>query len=163
MRDSRGRGWSGRDNVPSSSSHPSVGPANRVEGSGHPNGARNRDDQLTRSSHFGGIGPRNDPVPFNGERSGTFSRDEARVHENPRKRTFSGTVTDNSLFPTLMPNFKDRGREKDEGEGPGEAHQPPKRLRINRTSRYALDDAMQKSLDSNSKGDKGLGRTGRKD
>ncbi|KAF8528694.1 hypothetical protein JB92DRAFT_745322 [Gautieria morchelliformis] len=152
--DSRGRGWSGRDNGPPPSGHPSGHPSggshSRAESSGHSlNGLRGRDDEPPRSSHFPGTAPRNELPPFNGDRGGMFARDEARLHENPRKRTFS-----------------DRGREKDEGEGGAEANQPPKRLRINRTSRYALDDAMQKSLDSSrpdAKGDKGLGRTGRKD
>lgn len=105
--DTRSRGvWSTRDGVPSpSGSHPGggggggggVGVNSRVEGH-PPNGLRGRDDELPRSGaggggHFTGGAPRNEPAPFNGDRSGGgggFSREEARLHENPRKRTFSG-------------------------------------------------------------------------
>lgn len=55
--------------------------------------------------------------------------------------------------------FIDRSREK-EGEIPGET-QTPKRPRINRSSRYSLDEALQKSSDS--RGDKSSGRSNRKD
>ena len=98
--DSRARGvWSARDGVPPlpSTNHSSGGgggPNIRgVEGSGHPpNGLRGRDDEPPRSGgHFTGGASRNEPLPFNGDRGGGgFSRDEARLHENPRKRTFSG-------------------------------------------------------------------------
>jgi len=63
------------------------------------------------------------------------------------------------IIDALLNHYLDRGREKEE-MGP-DSHQAPKRPRINRTSRYALDDAMQKTIESNK--DKGGGRSGRKD
>jgi hypothetical protein len=97
--DSRGRGWSGRDNGPPPSGHPGGGSHIRIENSGHPlNGLRSREEEPPRSSHFPGAGPRNEPPPpFNGDRGGMFARDEARLHENPRKRTFSGTTSNGHL------------------------------------------------------------------